>query len=83
MGAVRIGSNPQGHSGFVEGFNGGTFITFLNQLLLYYKGVKVHLITNNAKYHKSPSVREWLKEKEDLIELHFLPAYSPNLNAVE
>ena len=45
--------------------------------------LKVHFITDNAPYHKSPKVREWLKGKEDLIELHFLPAYSPKLNAVE
>jgi transposase len=83
MGAVRVGANPQWHSRFVEVFNAATFIEFLNQLLRYYRGTKIHLITDNAQYHKSPTVRRWLEGKEDLIELHFLPPYSPNLNAVE
>ena len=83
MGAVRIGENPQWHSRFVEVFNAETFIEFLSQLLRYYRGIKIHLITDNAPYHKSPKVRKWLKGKEDLIEFHFLPAYSPKLNAVE
>jgi putative transposase len=83
MGAVRIGARPQWHSRFVKVFNAETFIEFLGQLVRYYRGNKVHFITDNAPYHKSPKVREWLKGKEDLIEFHFLPAYSPKLNAVE
>ena len=83
MGAVRIGSKPQWHSRFVKVFNAETFIEFLSQLLRYYNGIKIHLITDNAQYHKSPAVRGWLKGKEHLIELHYLPAYSPKLNAIE
>ena len=83
MGAVRIGPKPQWHSRFVEVFNAETFIAVLSQLVRYYRGSKIRLITDNAKYHKTPKVREWLKGKEGLIELHFLPAYSPKLNAVE
>lgn len=83
MGAVRIGPNPQWHSRFVKVFNAETYIEFLNQLIGYYRGTKVHLITDNAPYHKAPKVRDWLKGKEALIEFHFLPSYSPKLNAVE
>jgi transposase len=83
MGAVRIGENPKWHSRFVEVFNAYTFIDFLRQLLRYYDGTKIHMITDNVPYHKSPKVLEWLEGKEDLIELHFLPPYSPKLNAVE
>lgn len=83
MGAVRIGAHPQWHSRFVGVFNAETFIQFLDQLLRYYRGTKIHLITDNAPYHKSPAVRTWLIGKEHLIEFHFLPAYSPKLNAVE
>jgi transposase len=83
LGAVRIGDKPQWHSRFVKVFNAETFIEFLIQLVEYYRGTKVHFITDNAPYHKSPKVREWLKGKEDLIEFHFLPAYSPKFNALE
>jgi transposase len=41
------------------------------------------LILDNAKYHKGPEVRKWLNGKEDRIELHYLPSYSPKLNAAE
>jgi len=83
MGAVRIGKTPKWHSLFVEWFNADSFIAFLKQLVRYYHGTKVHLITDNVPYHKAPKVRNWLQGKEDLIELHFLPPYSPKLNAVE
>ncbi len=83
MGAVRIGDSPKWHSRFVPWFNGDSFIAFLKQLVRYYDGTKVHLITDNVSYHKKPEVREWLKGKEHLIELHFLPPYAPQLNALE
>lgn len=83
MGAVGIGPKPDWHSRFVDVFNSDTFIEFLAQLLASCRGRKIHMISDNAQYHKSPKVREWLKGKEDLIELHFLPPYSPEFNAVE
>lgn len=83
MGAVRIGGEPKWHSRFVQVFNAETFVDFLKQLVRYYHGTKIHMITDNVPYHKAPQVREWLEGKQDLIELHFLPSYSPKLNAVE
>ena len=83
MGAVRIGDDPKWHSRFVEWFNADSFLAFLKQLVRYYHETKIHLITDNVPYHKAPKIREWLKGKEDLIELHFLPPYAPKLNAVE
>jgi transposase len=83
MGAVRIGENPKWHFRFVPWFNGDSFVDFLVQLVRYYDGTKIHLITDNVGYHKSPKVRAWLQGKERIIELHYLPAYAPKLNAVE
>ena len=83
MGALTIGEEPKWHSRFVPWFNADSFLTFLKQLVRYYDGTKVHLITDNVPYHKAPKVRQWLKDKQDLIELHFLPPYAPKLNAVE
>lgn len=34
-------------------------------------------------YHKVPEVREWLEDQKEQIALHYLPKYSPELNAVE
>ena len=42
---------------------------------------KVHVFCDNASYYRNAAVREYLKTSK--IELHFLPAYSPNLNPIE
>lgn len=42
---------------------------------------KVHLIWDNAKYHRNDQVTAFAKELG--IKLHYLPPYSPNLNPVE
>lgn len=42
---------------------------------------KIHLILDNAGYHKSKAFTEWIADKN--ICLHYLPAYSPNLNPIE
>jgi transposase len=83
MGAVRIGTDPKWHSRFVHWFNAYSFVGFLKQLIRYYDGTKIHLITDNVAYHKAPKVGEWLKGNGDLIELHFLLPNAPKLNAAE
>jgi transposase len=44
---------------------------------------KVFLILDNLKVHHSKKVAAWLETRKDLIELFFLPAYSPELNPDE
>lgn len=83
MGAVTTGDRPKFHFRFVNWFNSDSFLAFLNQLISRYKGRKIHLIVDNARYHKSSKVKQWLKDKDHLIELHYLPPYSPELNAAE
>ena len=46
-------------------------------------GRKVFLILDNLRVHHSKKVRAWLDKHTDLIELFFLPAYSPELNPDE
>ena len=41
----------------------------------------VHLILDNASYHRSAEVKEYAKDLS--IKLHYLPPYSPNLNPIE
>ena len=83
MGAVKIDKNPKFHFRFVKTFNSQTYLEFLKQLASRYRGQKIHLIADNAKYHSSPEVMEWVTENPEIIELHFLPKYSPELNAQE
>ena len=41
----------------------------------------IYIILDNARYHYSKEVKDWLDGKN--IKLVFLPAYSPNLNLIE
>ena len=82
-GAVTVCNDPKFHFRFVNWFNTKPFLSFLDQLISRYKNKKIHLILDNAKYHKGPKVTKWLNGKEDRIELHYLPPYSPKFNTVE
>jgi putative transposase len=44
---------------------------------------KIHVICDNAKCHGSEAVAIYLHEHRERIELHFLPAYSPDCNPIE
>lgn len=47
----------------------------------YFLASMVYIILDNARYHYSKEVKEFLKGKK--IKLVFLPTYSPNLNLIE
>lgn len=44
---------------------------------------KVILILDNLRVHHSKPVKEWLEEHKNMIEVFYLPAYSPELNPDE
>jgi transposase len=44
---------------------------------------KIHLIMDNARYHHARNVEAWMNANGQRVKLHFLPAYAPNLNAIE
>lgn len=44
---------------------------------------KIHVYLDNARYHYSKDVQEWLQKGSNRIVLHFLPAYCPHLNPIE
>lgn len=66
-----------------KSFTGATFKRFLEQLTTRYtsKGKKLHVILDGAPCHTG--VRKWAEAHPDKIKLHFLPAYSPDLNPQE
>jgi transposase len=66
----------------VDPVNAETICDFLWQLRQANSGkYKVHLIWDNARYHRNDEVQEFAKELG--IKLHYLPPYSPNLNPIE
>lgn len=64
-------------------FNAQTYVLFLEQLAREYYPQKIHVISDNASYHKKEEVWDFVREQHGRIALHFLPPYSPELNPVE
>lgn len=63
-------------------FNAEVFIALLDRLLGQFEE-KIHLIVDGHSAHRAKKVREWVAERPDRIELHFLPAHAPHLNPDE
>jgi len=63
-------------------FNGQTYVLFLDQLAQDYPRRRIILIHDNVAYHRAPEVKIWLSQHRR-FEVAALPAYSPELNAVE
>ncbi len=83
FGAVNL-RQGQMHALFCEPFNGEAFTVFLRTLLRRRsRGRRLLVISDNAAYHKSPPVRAFLAECQDVMRLLYLPPYSPELNPIE
>jgi transposase len=82
---IIIAFSDQGHIRYMtydKNMNTQLYIKFLEKLLKTSKK-KIFLVADNMAVHHSKILKEWLKGKEHLIELHYLPSYSPELNPVE
>jgi transposase len=65
-------------------FEAQSFLAFLRGLLRRRaRGKKMVLITDNAAYHHAGGLAGWLRQNRDVLELLFLPPYSPDLNPIE
>jgi len=67
---------------FEGSMNADVLIDFLMRLLKDAKR-KVMMILDNLKVHHCKPVKEWLEEHKAMIEVFYLPAYSPELNPDE
>ena len=65
-----------------EAFDADKLIEFL-QALVKDAGKKVFLILDNLRVHHSKLVKAWVGQRQDQIELFYLPSYSPQLNPEE
>ncbi len=65
-----------------EAFDADKLIEFLTALIKD-AGKKVFLILDNLRVHHSKLVKAWVAERQDQIELFYLPSYSPQLNPEE
>jgi hypothetical protein len=65
-----------------EAFDPEKLIEFL-QALIKDASKKVFLILDKLRVHHSKRVKAWVAERQDQIELFYLPRYSPHLNPEE
>lgn len=68
---------------FQERFTGPVFLDFIKRLVKDAKGRKIVLIVDGHPAHRAKIVRRWITEHPELIELHYLPGYAPELNPAE
>lgn len=64
-----------------ETVNAENMIDFLKNLEKQSNARKIHVICDNGRANKNKALQEYLKTSK--IEIHYLPAYSPNLNPIE
>ena len=83
FGAVNL-RGGQMISHFNEVFEAQSFWAFLKALLRRRaRGKKMVVIIDNASYHHAGALTGWLQEHSAILELLFLPPYSPELNPIE
>jgi transposase len=66
-----------------EAINIERFKDFLMKMIQDAGGRKILLVLDNLRVHHGKDLQPWLEENKHLIELKFLPAYSPELNPDE
>lgn len=88
----RFGANVvsaisnKGHLQFMvfrQRFVAAVLIEFLTRLVRQADGQKLILILDGHPVHRSAKVRRWVEARPQLIEVEFLPGYSPELNPTE
>ena len=65
----------------VDSTNSQTFREFLGEI--HHDHPQFYMVLDNASYHKSKAVREYVESTGGDIELEFLPPYASQLNQVE
>lgn len=64
--------------------NTALFLAHLDDLRRRLRGYrKIHVICDNAAFHKSRAVQGYLGQWGHRIELHYLPTYAPETNPIE
>jgi putative transposase len=64
--------------------NAALFLAHLDDLRRRLRGFrKIHVLCDNAAFHRCRAVHEYLTQWGHRIELHFLPAYAPQTNPIE
>jgi transposase len=68
---------------YASRMTGKVFISFMRQSVRSANGTKIFLIVDNPPAHHSKTVKKWIDDRSDQIEIFFLPPYRPDLNHEE
>ncbi len=69
---------------FADTLNAQTTMELFDKIQEQYPDKRrIHLIVDNARYYKNRELQAYLRKRKCRIKIHFLPAYSPNLNFIE
>ena len=82
QGAIHVGSSIEALVEPAETINSQSVIALYDRLLKQHTQEKIVVICDNARYHRSNLLAEWLAQ-HPRIRQKFLPPYSPNLNLIE
>ena len=83
FGALSLEAKPSFQYAMASKLTGKSFLLFLRKLVSYSRR-RIFLIIDNGPCHNlDAGGKIWLKENRHRIELHRLPPYSPNFNAIE
>jgi len=78
FGAVDL-YRPRFYYAHGQVFEGESYTIFLTALAQQYRRQEVFLVHDNAPYHKTPEVQEWLSCYGHRFHLCLLPPYSPRV----
>lgn len=81
VGAIQLGHLSDAITAQYETINAESIMSFMDKLRAKYVEKRIHLILDQAGYHRSGLLAEHADKIN--IKLHFLPSYSPNLNPIE
>ena len=66
-----------------EQYTAKEFLTFLEKVIVKYRGQRIVMILDNARIHHAELIQPFLQKNKDHLTLVYLPPYSPNLNMIE
>jgi putative transposase len=66
-----------------EKYDAEVFLLFLTKILEKCPDERIVLILDNAKIHHAKLIQPFLDKNKNVLELVFLPPYSPKLNMIE
>jgi len=68
---------------YEKSFTYRVFHKFLKRLIIESEGRKLIVIVDNLRVHHSRVIKRWVRRYSHLIQLEYLPSYSPDLNPDE